>query len=133
MNNFYLAILFTLVFTGSVVAQTKANITPDQRLYECFDAGYIDHIKNNSPQLLQYLNFSLDNSYYLDEVPTEKDLFYENIPAFDVANFNVFKLNLKKQKSLRTYYRIGNTNKLIVFYSEDEFAKKLNEYTKSLK
>lgn len=122
--------VLTVNFGGmKVFSQNEKRGIPaiaDRRLTEVFEKDYIQKLETENPQIVQYYNYFLDNSYYIDPFPLGKDFEYSTVEIGDIRNINPLKLNLKRSKDKRTYYRIGTSDKLLVFYSEDEFAKKLN-------
>lgn len=53
-----------LLFSTSVFSQSK-NVTPDARLYQCYEKAYLDNLIKTNPEQIQYLNYYLDNAYYV--------------------------------------------------------------------
>ncbi|MEI6576671.1 MAG: hypothetical protein WCO63_10885 [Bacteroidota bacterium] len=125
-------------------------IKPDPRLYDCLDKSYVDGLKDN-PRLLLYYNFFLDNSYYISATPEkkvtgadistlalrnpgpngEKLFFSENLSTIKTGSFNPLKYDISLQPNMFTNYYLGQTGKVLVFYSNKEFTEKYRIYLKS--
>ena len=117
------------------MAQTPV---PDSRLSEVFSEKYIVKALYYNPQVIDYWNYYLDNSYkVVDNIPEDKLSTYENLsdviktkqdfqPSFDEANFNVLMFAPTLFKEQESAYRMGDTDKLIVFYSKDDFLAAFN-------
>ncbi|MBI4645846.1 MAG: hypothetical protein HY738_04400, partial [Bacteroidia bacterium] len=46
----------------------------------------------------------------------------------DLSNFNLYQFDYKVQKEKRTYYKLGDTGKILILLSDNEISK---EYVKS--
>jgi hypothetical protein len=148
-----LTIILLLSFAKMSVGQQAGNtvvIKPDARLYDCMDKAYVDGLQSN-PRLLLYYNFYLDHSYYLSDIPDKKvdgidistvslrnpgpqgeKLFFHEDPAnIKAGTFNPLKYDFKTQANLFTNYLLGNTGKILVFYSDKAFTEKYKTYLKS--
>lgn len=140
-------LIFTVVLLLAVIgkspAQTQSSIiSPDIRLFDCFEKAYIELLKSNNPDLIVYYNFYLDNSYFIAELPAEKsnsakieklkfqDKFKNS--KTNISELNILKYDVKRFYDEYSFYSIGTTNKVVVFYSEKEFMIKYNEYRNSL-
>lgn len=138
------AILLTcLAFFGMAMAQSQA-VTPDPRVLEAYDQSTIDHLLQTSPRTIEYYNFFLDNSYTITEVPQEKVRDLADMPRLTLKNPAVGEMpdfspeGLKKLNVLRfkiqispvsgAMYRLGNTNKIIIFHPGNEITEKFKEY-----
>ncbi len=140
-----LIVLFVilLAITGKLNAQNQKDIfIPDSRLYECFDKTYIKQLKDKNPALIVYYNYYLDNSFFISELPSEK-INSNKIPKLKllekfknsktkIAKLNILKYDVKRYYDRNSYYRMGTSNKVVVFYSEKEFMIKYNKHRKSL-
>jgi len=86
------------------------------------------------------LNFSLDNAYYVIEdfekqntLPvlmkynnSTKEISTEAVE--DLNNFNIYTCYYEHNYSTRSFYRISNSNKTVVFYSHKELIEKFNKH-----
>ncbi len=130
-----------------VYAQNTTTITPDARLYECFDSSYVSQMQQNNPSLLAYYNFYLDNSFYvasltqpkpitgedinkitvIKEVAKEKTIYFSD-KVYDPKTFNVLKYNFKTQDFNFTTYVWKDANIAVVFLPRDKIAAAFKEY-----
>ncbi|MFZ4413796.1 MAG: hypothetical protein ACOYOV_11985 [Bacteroidales bacterium] len=60
-----------LVVNITAYAQNK-NVKPDIRLYQCYEKTYLDNLAKTNPEQLQFLNYYLDNAYYVASLKSEK-------------------------------------------------------------
>ncbi|MCX6256288.1 MAG: hypothetical protein NTW49_00040 [Bacteroidia bacterium] len=118
-------------------AGKSSKVIPDPRLYECFDASFIQHQLDINPKLILYYNFFLDHSYYITDFPPKAD-YVCNFPVIDFAagkdlsQLNVLKSNLKLNNKKQTYFQLGDRHQIIVFYTQKELTQKFNEYLVSI-
>lgn len=142
-------ISFTILFIVLVlckisVSQNNNSIKNiDKRLYEVYDSLFIDkQMKQNSDFLLRKM-FFINNGYKIISLPEGKSLAsYPDILLLkkeqydddcDLNYINPLKYSIKRYKDKRSIYKIGNTGKIIIFYSEKEFVKKYNNYKYKLR
>jgi len=112
-----------ILFVGfSAISQNK-NLTPDARLYQCYEKTYLDNLIKTNPEQIQYLNYYLDNAYYVASLKAEKPvtgidihiLFEKSkngtvtkVPfkekTYNKANFNVLKYNFNTDENLFNTY-----------------------------
>jgi len=128
---FYFLLVNTF-FAQSAVAQTSHTPVPDQRLYEAYDAEYIDRLTTENSFLINRWNFYLDNAFYLmDAVPGKTDAYPEIIIS-DIENVNILLLekeqHLSHDQKAMTIYNIKNTDKCLVYLPGEKFIKLLNEH-----
>lgn len=144
------ALLFVglILFSGRSFCQSETAV--DKRLYDIYETSHIENLKANNPNLLKYYTYFLDNSYYILELSVGKEDAYptiynvkaaevkglpspgnfnEDLSAIGTKNFNPLKYEFIRDKSRRKGYKIGKQNRAIVFYSEDEFAKRFTSAT----
>jgi hypothetical protein len=100
----------------------------------------IEYLQSLSETQIKQLEYELTNSYFIIDnfeksesfpellkINTQtKEIINEPLTSVDLTNFNVLKYNYQKQYNNRTYYKIGNTGKTIVFYSVKEFSENYN-------
>lgn len=139
----YLLIFSGMLFCSFVNAQVNNSFPIDQRILEMYEMDYIERMHNQSPQRLTYLTYYLDHSYFITNLPpgkvypstdnvSDKNGTVGNltIDCNDLTNFNVLKFNFKRKQKTRTFYQIGDSEQMIVFYSQDEFLKSYNNLQK---
>ncbi|MCF8370629.1 MAG: hypothetical protein K9H64_03335 [Bacteroidales bacterium] len=113
-------------------------IDPDSRLVEAFGQSFADRLVQENSNLLVYYNFFLDNSYYITELPDDKADFFESLtklpiaPDTDPKNINVLKYEIKLKFDKETYFRMSDSNKVMVFYSGEKLNEKYNEHRRAL-
>ena len=147
---FALLFVFLSAFSFSnSIGQNSSVITPDSRLYECFDSSYVQQTLETNPALIAYYNFYLDNSYYvsslkqpkavtgenINKVTVNEDLskkktIYFNEKTYDAKAFNVLKYNFKTQDSNFTTYLWKEADLAIVFLPRVKIAAAYKEYCK---
>lgn len=114
----------------------------DSRLLMKYSESYLFSLQENNPDLINYLNFTLDNSCeiiditadkiascpYLYEYDNTNKTITENTLSVDqLENINIYKYNFEQDLNLNKVYRIKNSdNKAIVFISKSELAKRYN-------
>ena len=152
----YFVVVFTLAFISlnNANAQTKPGVVPDPRLYECFDSSFIKITYDRSPEGILYYNYYLDHAYFTGtsdpDKPTKDAIdiytvkamdfknssktvyFNEDLKSFDPTKFNVLKYSFATDFNDYVTYKLGPTDKLLIFYPVSVFQKKFNEYKKSL-
>jgi hypothetical protein len=142
-----LFIVFLSMFVMSItIAQAQSN-QPDPKLIEGFGQETVDFYIQNAPELIAYYNFFVNYSYKIVDLPQEKMSELDNIPSFQIKekfisepvdyseqglqNLNILKYDFKLDQIGSMIYKIGNTNKLIVFYSGKEIQTMFNETQKT--
>ena len=138
---FIQAAVIALVLTSNLFAQSTA-AQPDQRILDVYGTTHTNFLMDKAPERIAYLNYFLDNSYEVVEItyhPDEKLPKVSSVslntkysgpmtrPTFDVNNFNVLLYNFKRNKSIKTLYRVDDTNKVIAFYAEEKIAEAFNQ------
>jgi hypothetical protein len=132
-----LTLLLTLTYPLKTISQIRAN----SKIIEVYGKKEVANLSENR---INYLNYYIDNAYEIREISKEKDekftllsdLLLESktdnkfILDTDVNNINILKYNIKRANKLRTTYRLDNTNKVLVFYSNEEFTENFNNYLK---
>lgn len=138
-----LFIVITSLFLMSIsYAQTNTNV-PDQRLIDALGQESVDFYLKNDPSLIGYYNFFLNYSYKIVDMPEPKMDQLDQIPVMklkekfitefeDFSEAGLQKLNIMKYEINihplnGAMYRLGNTAKLIIFYSGKEINMMYNE------
>ena len=101
---YYLSLL-TIFFLVSFIS--SQNPQPDKRLLDYFGQEKLDILMKNSPDIIYYYNFYLDNSWIIEELPQEKlnsksilgviSLATNSSGNIDLQNINILKLNIKRE------------------------------------
>jgi hypothetical protein len=119
-----------LLLISSVFAQTAAQVTePDPRLYEVYEADYLQRLLSENPFLIKRWNYYLDHAYeIIDAVPGKTDGRPEvSIP--DLNHINILLLEkeqgLTHDYNIPVIYNIKNTNKCLVYLPGKKFAEAL--------
>jgi len=140
MKQFLLSIC--LLIGANLMAQESSNI--DTRLLLRYDAQYLEQIAEQQSQIIDQLNFYLDHSYFVysqENIPEEKLQYFPDIFDYVIEGlsaevlkdqlseetFNAFCFDAPRAEKMNKAYRLGDTNKLIVFYSTQEFIEMYNE------
>jgi len=119
-----------LLFTLNSFAQIA-----DNKLSVLYSPEQLSNLKNTMPGSIEYLNYYVNNSYRITDFPTEKPIEHQmlkkvdpvtgeilsgEITINDIRDFNPYLFNCKPQMNKRTYYKIGNTGKMLIMYSHKE-------------
>jgi hypothetical protein len=142
-------ILFFLILGVSYAQVSKSQVIPDPRVVEVFGQETVNFYLENKPSVIQYYNFFLENSYSIQEIPQEKIGDLSSLPELKlkekfqtdyvdytdkgIENLNVMKYDLQIDPNVGPIYRLGNTNKLIIFLSGKEIQNLYNKYLLELK
>lgn len=116
----------------------------DQRIVEAYGTEYVNRLLEQSPHYLEYLNFYLDNAFYVYHHPAKAGggLPYvsevakntANIPAAqiqppnpeDIASFNALLYHFERSRNQRKVYLIDGTEMALIFYSDAELVEMYN-------
>ena len=133
-------ILLSMLVISGITAFSQT-IPIDSRLYAKYSEEDLLDMQQNRPQDLDYLNWFVENSYVIKDVVNPGVLDYpklkymdretkmegSEVTDFDAENFNIMEYGFEISKSSNVYL-IGNTGKILVFYSSDDLTKLYNEY-----
>jgi len=130
------SLLFLLSF---ILLTSFVEVKPDQRLIDYLGADKVSTLQKNNPSLIHYYNFFLDNSYSIETVPADKlsgnDFTVLDLPLIngevDTEKLNVLKLNIQRKYEERSYFKIKDSDQLLIMLSEKAFMEKYNAYRKS--
>jgi len=141
LNSVISTFVLIVILNSNLFAQSSSKDI-DQKIIDVYGTLYVNNLKSSAPERIAYLKFLLDNSFEIKEIQyniSEKftkvsavsinTKFVGNIqrPTFNPNNFNILLYNFKRDRKNKTVYRIDNTNKVIVFNSEEENAKAFNQ------
>jgi hypothetical protein len=129
-NCFFIATIFLLSIAYTVNAQTN---NYDTRLLSKFSDKELVEMKTNAPETFNYWNFYVANAYQIMDLAAEKAVTHEikgTMAITDVKNINVFELKKLPLAKDYQYYKIENTNQLLVIISEEQIKAKFNKSSK---
>jgi hypothetical protein len=105
----------------------------DSKLYVKYDAKYLSKIESENPVEFEYLKIYVNESCSFTEMPN-KSIDYVDLQKIDIKtgniiegyeftekdiqNFNPFEYNIKVSPDKNTYYKAGNTGKLLIVWSD---------------
>ena len=133
-------LLLMLVISGiTAFAQT---LTIDSWLYAKYSEEDLLDMQQNRPRDLEYLNWFVENSYVIKEVVNPDVLNYPKLKymdketkmegreanEYDAENFNIMEYGFEISAKSSNVYKIGDTGKLLIFYSSRDLTKLYNEY-----
>jgi len=134
------------LFVLSIIATTallSQNQYVDIRLASIFSEEYIEHLEQNSPQKIDYLNYCLDNSFIIVDMGIEKA---DQLPYLkycdpinkiigdiveelgDCEQINIHLFDVEQQYDRGVSYRIGDTGKAIIFKSQKQLVEDFKKY-----
>ncbi|MBQ1605916.1 MAG: hypothetical protein IJK62_06550 [Bacteroidales bacterium] len=133
-------LLFVLVI--SVITAFSQVSQIDSRLYAKYSEEELLDMQQNRPYDLEYLNWFVENSYVIKDVANPEALNYpklkymdketkmesSEVTEFDAENFNIMEYGFEILARSSNVYLIGNTGKILVFYSSSDLTKLYNEY-----
>ncbi|MGB0881555.1 MAG: hypothetical protein ACPGSO_01285 [Vicingaceae bacterium] len=133
-NNYKIKIMLksivTLIFLGvfslSLVAQTDQL---DKRLLVKYKKNELKALQKDAPQEYKYINYCLDNAWYISPLPKEKMKSSNNrigqIKIKDVNNLNFYKLNIEIIENDYQFFAIEGTDKMLVVKSKSHILKEI--------
>ena len=135
-------IILLLMLVISTIAVFSQVSQIDSRLYAKYSEEDLLNMQQNRPQDLDYLNWFVENAYIVKEVANPDVLNYpklrymdketkmegSEVTEFDAENFNIMEYGFEISAKSSNVYLIGNTGKILVFYSSDDLTKLYNAY-----
>lgn len=139
MKKIIVLLVTTLAF-ANVFSQQSLSI--DDRLYAKYQAEDLQAIQASNPANIEYLNWMLDNSFVIKDInspeannfpklrylDSETKMPGAEVTAYDPENFNIMEFDFEIDYKKSNAYLIGNTGKLLVFYSGEDLTKFFNNY-----
>ncbi len=134
-------LFLTALFIGSVAfSQTTYN----PKLLLKFDRSYLESQVTNNPHFIKRQNYIVENSYtIIDEIDIPQNVDVKELQVFDNKNkvyinseinnsdlddFNIYKYKTQPGEKTDSYYKIGNTGKVLVVFSMQKQAQLYNQY-----
>ncbi|MBU0764457.1 MAG: hypothetical protein KJ607_06460 [Bacteroidetes bacterium] len=110
---------------------------PDAKLYVRYNQAYINNLLNNNPEIVVYLNFFVNNSWRIIDKPDKEidcsklskinpetgEILEDPITSEDLEDFNIYRYNYRMDPDKRTYYTLGDTDKILIVLSDNELSK----------
>lgn len=117
----------------------------DSRLYARFSEEDLLEIQRNNPVDIEYKNWFVENAFVIKEIENPESSNYPKLKYFDKETkldgaevneynpetFNVMECSYELLAKSSNVYRLGNTGKIIVFYSREDLIKLFNEYRRA--
>lgn len=136
MKNLLLLFSFLAIY-GTVKSQSTTTVDP--RIYDRYSESQVELWLENNPQKITALNIELEFGWKIKEFPTEElqnfdFLYYRNddkslgeaVTEIDPNNVSLFEYSYDRKLTEEVYYRIGNTNYVLVILSNESLLKYLN-------
>ncbi len=134
-----ISIVLGLLISGILVAQNP--VQPDPRLSTRYSSDRIQNWMENAPSILELKNFELNYGYEFTQMPDDKVLDLPQLRTFDYQNktagaivndieqegFNLYMYQYDRAVDKANYYRIGNTNTVLIIPSSKKLAEMFNE------
>lgn len=123
----YLSLVFLLITANLYAQKTVSTSKVDTRLYDVFGKSYIDNLAKTDANQLTYLNFFLENSYYVTSLVSEKPIVGTDIHKVSIKNnSNVFfsekTFNKKTFNPLKYNFVIDQNNFITYIWNEAGIA-----------
>jgi len=136
-------LLLSLILMG--IGAFSQTLPIDSRLYAKYSEEDLLNMQQNLPSKLEYLNWFVENSYVIKDVANPEGLNYpklkyldketkmlgSEVNEYDAENFNIMEFGFEISQKSSNVYLIGNTGKLLVFYSGKDLTNLYNEYRRT--
>ncbi len=122
------ALLCCLCVGFSSFAQNNDQL--DERLLAKFSENELGKLTTEE---VAYWTYFLDHAYEIQDIPKGKVDGVTNtvqLSSTRIEDVNLFELGLTPHEFARTYYRIGETNKMILLYGQSEIDKNFKASSK---
>jgi len=127
---------------GGLALFAQDELSPDSRLLAKYQEQDLQNMLANSPEKIDFLNFSIDNSAVIIDIESEKAqtlpvLHYFNkidktlgtaVVSINEGSLNIYNYYFDRKLDKAVTYRIGDTGKAIVFYSKKKLTHAYNQY-----
>ena len=136
-------LLLSLILMG--IGAFSQALPIDNRLYAKYSEVDLLDMQSNRPADLEYLNWFVENAFVVKEIMSpetsdfprlrymDKETKLEGAEAneYNPETFNVMEYSFDISAKSSNAYLIGNTGKVLVFYSSDDLTKLFNEYRRT--
>ena len=138
MKRKFVIMLIVAMISGISYAQT---VQIDPRLEKAYGLEQLQRMQKETPIVLELLNYELDYSWYIAEPEMMQTadafefLYYKDPETGDragmVENITPGKVNIaefyyERPYDNRVFYRVGKTDTIIGFYSNQEMSQMFN-------
>ncbi|MBO7571700.1 MAG: hypothetical protein J6T48_06055 [Bacteroidales bacterium] len=138
MKRKFVILLIVTMISGISYAQT---VQIDPRLEKAYSLEHLQRMQKETPIILELLNYELDYSWYIAEPYMQEKidgfeyLYYKDpetgekagmVQSIEPGNVNIAEFYYERPFDHRNYYRVGKTNTIIVFYSNQEVSQMYN-------
>lgn len=126
---------FSLLVIFSTTAFSQQTI--DNRLLAKYDQAGLQKMQQDNPDQLDFLNYYVEHAGYIVDMPAKPiqytDLVRLNdnskaISSNELTNFNPYLYNCKNLQDKNSYYKIGNTGKLLIMVAMKNLQTQYNNY-----
>jgi hypothetical protein len=137
MKKVLLIVLLALI--GKAVFAQEA-VEPDARIYARFSEAQVQEWMENNPRQIAFMNYELRESFTLIEMADEKLIGLpelclinedgtsgESVDNVDSQSFNLYQYYYQRKSDACSYYRVGNSNLVLIVFPEEALVLKFNE------
>ena len=132
-------LLSLIIMTMSAFSQS---VTIDSRLYAKYSEEDLLEIQRTNPLDIEYMNWFVDNAFVVKDINNpesstfpklrymdkETKMAGSEVTAYNSETFNVMECDFEISAKSSNVYLIGNTGKILAFYSNEDLTKLFNEY-----
>ncbi len=130
---FFSALSLFVIFSMAAFSQQ----TIDSRLLAKYDQVNLQKMQQDNPEQLDFLNYYVEHAGYLVDMPA-KPIQYTDlvrlsdnskaISSGELTNFNPYLYNCKNLQDKNSYYKVGNTGKLLIMVAMKNLQTQYNNY-----
>ncbi len=127
---FFTVLSFFVIFSMTGFSQQ----TIDNRLLAKYDQASLQKMQ---PEQLDFLNYYVEHAWSIIDMPN-KPIQYTNlvrisdnskaISSGELTNFNPYLYNCKNLQDKNSYYKIGNTGKILIMVAMKNLQNEYNNY-----
>ena len=127
--------LFSLLVVFSMTAFSQQTI--DNRLLAKYSQAELRKMQQDNPEQLDFLNYYVEHAGYIVDMP-DKPIQYtdlvrlsdhsKSISLGELTNFNPYLYNCKNLQDKNSYYKVGNTGKLLIMVAMKNLQTQYNNY-----
>lgn len=123
---FFLLSVFFIQQAGAQNAISNVEVNP--KIYDFYPESKVSIILKEEPKTILYWNAILESGFDISDAPTSKGketASFSEIIIEDLNNVNILKMGIFPNKAFQ-YFRIKNTNKLLVVKPEALIKKQMS-------